>query len=171
MNVNQRPNPVLATRRERVTVPFGPIKSPLLLAMEAREQVEGDTSQFDEIIQNFEAEGMTAWSLSGTLLQRLPGVEGHAVADLTERLSERFVTGDEGLPGVDFEFQKVTLHLCRNVALVHTVIVTLDGGDPYSPEELLALAHNLEDCWSALLFEVLTKVTANPTSPTGKTSG
>lgn len=179
MKTVTRPSPVLATRRERVTVPFGPLKSPLALALETLEEareagVEADRlSELEAAVRELEAEGMVPWVLSGTMLQRLPGVDGHTVADLTENLAARFVRpqGTEGVPGVDADLQRVSLHLCRNVALVHTVIVSLDGGEPYSPEELLALAHNMEDLWAALLFEVLAKVTQNPTKPAAPTSG
>lgn len=179
MNTIQRPSPVLATRRERVTVSFGPLKSPLTMALEAlelakEEGMDGNRlAPLEETIAEFEADGLVPWVLSGTMLQRLPGVDGHTVADLTENLAARFIRpqGNEGVPGVDADQQRVSLHLCRNVALVHTVVVTLDGGEPYTPEELLALAHNMEDCWSALLFEVLAKVTANPTKPAVPTSG
>lgn len=170
MKTTQRPNPVLATRRERVTVSFGPLKSALAIALEARESLADDdpnAAEIDAAIADLEASGIIAWQFSGTMLSRLPGVDGHTVADLTESLAARFIPpmGDEGVPGVDLASQRVSMHLCRNVALVHTVIQTLDGGEPYTPEELLALAHNLEDAWSALLFEVLAKVTPNPTKP------
>jgi len=172
----QRPSPVLATRRERVTVPFGPLMSPLSLAYEALDDARAagqDVKGLEATIAELEREGYVPWVLSGTMLQRLPGVDGHTVADLTENLAARYIRpqGTEGVPGVEADQQRVSLHLCRNVALVHTVVVSLDGGDPYTPEELLALAHNMEDCWSALLFEVLAKVTANPTKPAVPTSG
>lgn len=183
MSAVNRPSPLLATQRARVTVKFGPLKGSLLLAEEMHQAIcerireLGDAPEAEqevaalqeqrkaaeEAITNLRAEGYIPWQLSGTMLSSLPAVEGHVVISLAQELGERFLRNSEGVPGVDADHQRISTHLLQNVALVYTAVQSIDGADPYTPEELLALAHNIEELWSLLLAEVLTHLGPNPT--------
>lgn len=162
-----RPSPAILAQRRVATVPFE-IKSPLTVLREqaVRCREEGsDPVEYESAAARLEAEGAIGWSVRGERLARLGAVEGHQVASLQEDLVARFILEKEPLFGFDVE--QVSRNQCRSVAIVHTAIVKIEGGDLYNPEELLSMPFTaLSDLWLALLDVGMAAMRGNATTET-----
>jgi len=165
-----RPSPALLTQRRVATVPFE-IKSALRDvedAIAALEKEGKDTSELREAEARLKERGVLSWHIRGERLQRLGAVEGHRVASLQEELIQRFIV--EGEPLFGFDVEAISKNQCRSVAIVHTAIVKIEGGELYNPEELLSMPFtDLADLWLALLAEGNDALAGN--ASTGTTRG
>lgn len=144
------------------------IKSPLRDLEEAiarRKKDGGDTTELEASAKELADEGRLSWHVRGERLGRLGAVEGHQIASLQEDLVQRFVIDKEPLFG--FEVESVSRNQCRSVAIVHTAITKIEGGDLYNPEELLSMPFTaLADLWLALLGVGTAAMQGNATTET-----
>lgn len=158
-----RPAPGIVTERKPGTVPFE-IKSRLVEldeAIEAARAAGQDASALEASAESLRAEGAVPWHVRGARRARLGAVEGHQVAHLQEQLIQRFTV--EGEPLFHFDTSRISAHQCRSVAIVHTAIVSIEGGEPYNPEELLCMPFGeFEDLWVGLLGVGMAALSGNP---------
>jgi len=84
-------------------------------------------------------------------------VSTHRMRDTQAELEERYLVGP-GEPQTlivsdenDFNVAEVSQNLCANAAFVHTMVQSIQGGEPYTPMEYLVMAHTMEVLWVGLL--------------------
>jgi hypothetical protein len=101
----------------------------------------------------------------------LDAVSSHRMQDLKGELIREYCGEECPLTVEDAD---VSENLCHNVAIVHTMVSNIDGGDPYRPEEYLAMAHTMPHLWLQFVAECFLlnrEVIQNPaTTPTDTSS-
>lgn len=106
-------------------------------------------------------------------------VSTHRMRDTQAELEERYLV-EPGEPQIlivsdenDFNVAEVSRNLCANAAFVHTMVQSIQGGEPYTPMEYLVMAHTMEVLWVGLLQRCQfwnTEVSVNPTRRAKTTS-
>lgn len=137
----KRPSAALLAKRVIRTKAFGPLKSQLLLVREELEATK-DEARIKELKEQERVlidEGRIEYSVSGKVLENPGAIEGMQSASIAQDLYDRYVSNQESFDGIDPA--GITRVHCQQAAQIAVAITEIDGGELYSPDEILFMPY------------------------------